>query len=1375
MKMNTFLGLDIGSVNVKACLITHRGELLKKETSRVTSDAIAAVNSAVIKLGNLEGVLGIGVSGSGRSVIPAHFGTGEFTSPLAIASGLLHYYPDARTIIQLGGHSSLIIRLEDGLKKPWKVVSNPLCAAGTGRFLEQQAYRLGISLDDFSRLALDHQGVVPRIAARCSVFAKSDLIHLQQKGVALPAMLYALCESVARMVSSLNGGTFDEPVYLVGGMSANPAIVQALKEAVSERNGHSVEVTVPDEAFFIEALGGALLSRNCKSHLVFPLQQVLDRNNFQSPSLTEVARRDRKTDATIKSPITGYLGVDIGSTSTKAVILDEAGKIVIAKNYIMTSGKPVDAVRQMFRNLLDKGAGMVNIAGVGVTGSGRYLVGHFIGADLVKNEITAQTRGAAEIDPEADIIEIGGQDSKLVIKRRGVVVDYQMNKACAAGTGSFIDELAEALGVKVTNGDFARLAFKAPHTIDLGTRCAAFMGQSVALAQQEGVPLEVIAASLAGSIAKNYLSKVVGHRKLGDKIVLTGAVFYNDAVVSAFREQLGDKQVTVAEHCEVSGAIGAALLARENKGDQPSTFKGFERVSNLDCDLNTFVCQVCDNNCTITKMSFNGNEASYYGSRCDRYDSRNGIKKQHTFFDEREKLLFSEYREGNGRGPTVGVPRALLTYDLAPLLIGFLNALHTRVILSGKTTGRIMEKSAELSYSDSCFPLKIMHGHVDSLKDTAQYIFYPSAIRLGAKEGDENQKYTCPLVQAAPFIVREVLGLGKRIVAPVLDFSLGNDEVIRNLTGAAVEMGFSRHAGRSAALAGIAVQNKFHFEKDELSDRLIKEVRIGQKPGVVILSRSYMSQDSGANMGIAETLANLGVIPIPMDFLPLNSVNPGEYSDRPYWSYEGKLISAAAIIAKEPNLYGLVLTNFGCGPNSFILPLLEDIMGGKPMGQLEIDEHAAEAGLVTRLEAFVDTIASYASTRNYENLLPVVIRRSSASITAVDKLFVIPRMAPFIDVAGAVMEAAGCSVLILPEPNEQNLRLANRVTSGTECLPYRVTLGDYLRFFQNNNQSSRDVQLLMAGSYGPCRLGKYALEQDKVLRSLGYDARVHTTVSNNAYRDINVGPDLLRYGMSAIFAVDWLERLLWRTRPYEKEHGVSERIFDDCLRKMVSACRSKQVLRPVLKNAAEAFYAARDDSIPRKPLVGINGEIYLRTNAFSNRDLVKECEAAGLEVMVSPMSEWIKYTSYRNLEDNIRFRRLRKIPASFIKHHILKGDDERLFALVKSALGDRAEPSIEDILLKTRHYLSPRCGSEAVLSIGAGLEWMENPDFAGVISVMPHGCMPGGIVAAMAEKFARDHRKPWISLTYDGIMETNNQTRISNFAEVIRYCSKPCG
>jgi len=1377
--MGYFLGVDIGSVNAKLVLIGEDCGIVKLDIEKITSSPDAAVALLVSRLSqgfNLEEIETAGVSGCGRGVIPREFNWSVYSSSLAIASGLLHSHPDAKTIIQIGGQSSLIIELEDGLRKPWKVASNPLCAAGTGRFLEQQAYRLGISMDDFARIAQQAEGTSPRIAARCSVFAKTDLIHLQQKGVPLGAMLCGLCDSIARGVISLTKGALREPIYFVGGVAANTAIVESLSEVVSARNGHPVRVIVPEKYLFIEALGSALLSRESgRNSRVTILPEVgAKQRYFEMPRLERIAQHDGWTPPQIDKPFTGYLGVDVGSTSTKAVILDESGKKVMAKSYLMTAGRPVDAVKEVFRNLLRDVGDKARIAGVGVTGSGRYLVGSFIGADLIKNEITAQTRAAAEIDPEADIIEIGGQDSKLVIKRNGIVVDYQMNKACAAGTGSFIDELAEQLGISVKNGDFADLAFKAPYTIDLGSRCAAFMGQAVASAQQEGVPLEVITASLSNSIAANYLSKVVGTRKLGDKIILTGAVFYNDAVVSAFKKALEGKTTIVAEHKEVSGAIGAALLAKEEMSGKGSRFKGFREVVDSEYKLTTFTCKRCENNCTISRMQVPNEPATYYGSRCDRYDSRLSQVRQETAFDDRERLLFREYKEGAGTGPTVGIPRALLIYDYAPLFIAFLNALGARVIFSSKTNKQIMEQAVELGYTDSCFPIKLLHGHAASLKDV-DYILYPCAIRLGIKEGDENQKYSCPLVQASPFIIRQVLGLEKQLLVPIIDFSRGDSDVINALADVAVKMGFTRRQGRRAAVAGLKAQREFEAAREELGSRLLQQLREKNQLGVVLLARSYMSQDAGANLGIAEKLAQLGVVPIPLDFLPLASVNAKEYSDRPYWFYESKHIAGAAIIASDPQLYGLVLTNFGCGPNSFILNIVEDIMGGKPLGQLEIDEHAAEAGIVTRLEAFVDTIKGFACSQKLYEVKgwDKSAYRSAPTTAKSKKVLLIPRMAPGAEVLAAAMEAFGVRAAVLPESNEQSLLYSNKVTRGTECLPYRVTLGDFMRFYYENGGGDFDlkqVEGFMASAFGPCRFGKYAVEQIRILKEIGFDFSIRTTVSNNAYRDLGLGPAFERLAWKGLVARDYMERLVWRTRPYEKSPGAAEQLFDEYIARISERIRRREPFDDVLRDATAAFRSLIDPDLPRRPLVAINGEIFLRSNPFSNNNLVKECEKAGLEVIVSPIGEWIKYMSHRNIEDGVRDRKIKKVLVGYIKK-ILQHYDEESVAVNFEGLLDIREPSIKDILALSSEYLSPKCGSEAVISIGTGIEWMENPRIAGVISVMPHGCMPGGIVAAMSEKFSAIYGKPWINLTYDGFPETTNLEKINNFAEIIRFCS----
>jgi len=353
--MKYSLGIDVGSVNAKLCLTDDSGQVVRLDSVKITTNPTAAINTLLSRLGDavpLNRIASAGVSGSGRGIIPGEFNWAEYSSSLAISSGLLHLYPEVKTIVQIGGQTSMVIVLEDGLKKPWKVSSNPLCAAGTGRFLEQQAYRLGISLEDLSHLALKCQGKPPRIAARCSVFAKSDLIHLQQKGVSMEAMLYALCESIARMVASLKKGIFEEPVYFVGGVAANRALVRALNEVLSARNGHEVSVIVPENYRHIEALGAALLSQKRSSSVSLIPEADVHQNYFEMPALDKVALPGNGASLKIAEPCSGYLGVDVGSTSTKAVILDETGTQVLAKNYLMTAGRPIEAVKQVFRNLL---------------------------------------------------------------------------------------------------------------------------------------------------------------------------------------------------------------------------------------------------------------------------------------------------------------------------------------------------------------------------------------------------------------------------------------------------------------------------------------------------------------------------------------------------------------------------------------------------------------------------------------------------------------------------------------------------------------------------------------------------------------------------------------------------------------------------------------------------------------------------------------------------------------------------------------------------------------------------------------------------------------------------------------------------------------
>ncbi|MGI5836311.1 MAG: acyl-CoA dehydratase activase [Chloroflexota bacterium] len=1412
-----FLGLDIGSVNARLAVVDASGKLVRLDSERIQRGPASAVTSLLDRLREVTpptSIAGAGVSGSGREIYSGQEGWQTYSSPYSAIMGVLWDQSEVKTIIAIGGQSALVIGLSGGLEKPWRVARSPLCAAGTGRFIEQQAYRLGIPIEEFGARALEWDSPPPRIAARCSVFAKSDLIHLQQKGWPIPAMLAGLSDSIARMIVAQWRDNFEQPIYCIGGVAANQGVVRALSDVLEIR-----QIIVPKYHAYREAIGVALLARKSpiQPHNLYPLIER-DENLFFIPRrLEKVVTHNGWEPAELGQTVTEVaVGVDVGSTSTKAVVISLTGD-VLAKSYLMTAGQPLEAIKQVMAELAPQVEGKVQVKAVGVTGSGRYLVGKFIGADLIKNEITAQTRAALQIDPLVDtIFELGGQDSKYVYLENGTVLDYQMNKACAAGTGSFIDELAEQLGISTRSGEFARLAFAADTQLDLGEKCTAFMSQAVTSAQHSSVSLEVIVSSLTTSLAKNYRSKVVSNRRVGNRIFLTGAVFYNDAAVAAFKAEFQGKTLVVPEHKEVTGAIGAALLALENqKEGVRSDFKGFSTVAQATYKLTNFTCNRCENSCAISVMTTDSGAKLYYGSRCDRFDAagrdetgrgdgetgRRGdaktaishqpsaigaqnseLRTQNrsqdsktgsaitTPFSERERLLFANYDPSKGVGALVGVPRALMTLDLAPLLTEFLNELGLRVRYSHSTNQRIIEKSVELAYTDSCFPIKLLHGHVASLLDEgAEYILIPNAIRMGRKSGDEDQRYSCPLVQAAPYIVKTVFGLGDRLLDPIIDLSQGDSLTVDSLVQIAQRMGFDRSRGKQAARAALEKQRLFELELTRAGHRLLQQLSSDPEAvGVVMLSRAYNAQDAGANLGMAQELQKLGVIPIPLDYLPVEQVDVLAISDRPYWNYERKLLAAAKLIAENPRLFGLFLSNFGCGPNSIIQNIVEDIMGGKPLGQIELDEHAAEAGYITRLEALVDTIKGYSRARLKRSGDPKkYVRRVPSSVRSGETVLV-ARMADHAEVVAGAMRSFGVNAQVLPESDERSIALSRDVTNGKECLPFRDSLGVFLRMAEDG-LLPKNARALMAGSFGPCRLGKYAQEQQKILDEQGVELEIMTTVSNNAYSDLGLGNRFELLAWQGILAADLLQRLLWMTRPYERKVGESNAAYQHYFSKLVSAIEARRPLERLMREATATFLDLRDPTLPSKPKVGINGEIYLRANRFCNKELVEVCEANGLEVEVAPMSEWLKYITVRNLEDGWSNRDLPRILRGVLRKLVTDYYEGKVASWFAEMIHER-EPSTRELLAASSRYLPSRNGSEAVLSLGSGIRQMADPHFAGVISVMPHGCMPGGIVAAMAEVISKEYGyKPWISLTYDGFADKVNPERIADLGEQLRH------
>ncbi|MDP2158305.1 MAG: acyl-CoA dehydratase activase, partial [Nitrospirota bacterium] len=595
-------------------------------------------------------------------------------------------YPKVKTIIELGGEDSKLIFLDQDSFSAKDFAMNSVCAAGTGSFLDQQAERLNLSIEEFSRLSLESMKP-PRIAGRCSVFAKSDMIHLQQIATPVEDIAAGLCFAVARNFkgSIAKGRILEKPVSFQGGVAANKGMVRAFSEIFNIDN-----LFIPEEFALMGAIGAAWKDMDTDRFHAFDLSRLegfinseqpqekgyaplivpgadftgrhlngrealcVTRNGLKHKNKTQITHHaspssDSSQITHHRSRITAFLGVDIGSISTNLALIDEQCN-VIAKRYLRTAGRPIEAVKQGLEEIRREVGDRIAIAGVGTTGSGRYMIADYIGADIVKNEITAQATAAAFIDKDVDtIFEIGGQDSKFISLKNGVIVDFEMNKACAAGTGSFLEEQAEKLNISI-KGEFQEIALRAKNPCRLGERCTVFMENSLMANLQKGLPKDDLLSGLAYSIVQNYINRVVCKRHIGDKIFFQGGVAFNKAVVAAFENYLG-KKVIVPEHHDVTGAIGMALIAREHmngrgKGQGASisaisskkpiphssrltphlsrvtAFKGFS-AAQRPYEISSFECKGCSNICEINRINVQGEKDHlYFGGRCEKYDVR---------------------------------------------------------------------------------------------------------------------------------------------------------------------------------------------------------------------------------------------------------------------------------------------------------------------------------------------------------------------------------------------------------------------------------------------------------------------------------------------------------------------------------------------------------------------------------------------------------------------------------------------------------------------------------------------------------------------------------------------------------------------------------
>ena len=1372
-----YIGLDAGSVSVKAVVLDASGNRVRSAYVLHRGHPLPVALSVLKDLAS-GGECLMSVTGSAGRLISSVLGLEPINEIVAQSYAARRLYPHVRTVIEMGGEDSKLILLGEAGVRDFAM--NSVCAAGTGSFLDQQAERLRLRIEELGELSLKCNKP-PRIAGRCSVFAKSDMIHLQQIATPVHDIVAGLCFAVARNFkgSIARGRTVVAPVAFQGGVAANKGMVRAFREVFGLD-----ELIVPEEFALTGAIGAALKGieeGTCRGFELTALQRYIDEGHAaregHAPLISSgdgFKARHLDPDLSAVHPPTGagqtdaYMGIDIGSISTNLAVIDTGGRL-LAKRYLMTAGRPIEAVSTGLAEIAAELGDRVNIRGVGTTGSGRYMIADYVGADIVKNEITAQATAAAYIDPTVDtIFEIGGQDSKFISLRDGVIVDFEMNKACAAGTGSFLEEQAEKLGISI-KGEFQDAAFSSSSPCKLGERCTVFMENSLMANLQCGTATPDLLAGLSYSIVQNYINRVVAGRAIGKRIFFQGGVAFNKSVVAAFEKYIGTT-VTVPPDHDVTGAIGMALIAQRHCGAnlvERSAFKGFE-YSSRPYTVSSFECHGCENLCEINRVQVEGHqERLFYGGRCEKYDIR---KKRASgppdLFAFREELMASYMRPPAGARPTVGIPRIFYFEEMLPYWATLLDELGFDAALSPYTNRSVVDLGLETVLSEACFPVKVALGHVRHLKNAGvDAVLLPSFISMNTAGDEFERGLACPHTQTIPYVARTAVE-GLRTVTPLVDVGRGREYMIKELGRAFQEAGLRRGRGaiKHAVIAAERAQAAF---RQALLDR--GRVALDSLTGraVVVIGRAYNALDRGMNLGVPEKLATLGVLSIPMDMLPIDDIRLSEDWPDMYWRSGQRVLRAARFVAGHEHLYPIFIGSFLCGPDSFILKYFAKELMDKPYLHLEIDEHSADAGAITRCEAFLDSIDGQRGTASKPDSV-VPVRRAMPSASGIGgRTIYIPNMSDHAWALAAAFERAGGRAEVLPESDRRSVELGMRHVSGKECYPCAVTTGDMVRAATDPGfQPERSAFFMPSGS-GPCRFGQYNVFHKQVLESIGLkDVPVFAPVQDDTlYATLGViGKDFVKHSWHGIVATELLGKCLHETRPYEREAGSSDALYGDYLKRLYAALKSDRGdVDGVLKDIRRDFASVPRTGEPR-PMIGVIGEIFVRSNRFSNEDLVRKIERLGGEAWLSPVEEWIYYINQMATRQALIKRDVSVIIDTFVKKKYKHYVERRYGGAFEGFLKTLHEPSTGDILKKAAPYVHDSFEGETVLSIGKAVDLCER-GASGIVNAMPFGCMPGTIVTALMRGISRRYGVPSISIPYDGTESPANAIVLEAFMD----------
>ena len=1294
-----------------------------------------------------------------------------------------------RALVSAGGETFMVYALDEHGKVSGVYTGNK-CASGTGEFFLQQIRRMDLGLDE--AVALSRGSEPHKISGRCSVFCKSDCTHALNHGEPKGRVVAGLSRMMAKKISELLVKLPEGPVMVVGGVAQNAVVMDFLRD---ERP----DLIVPDEAPVFEALGAALWALDNET-LPYPgLDELVIKGKSAFDFLAPLPRAESRV--TFKPSVRGtthagdecIIGLDVGSTTTKAVVLRTSDNAILASVYLRTNGDPVGASRQCYAGLAEQLSLPVEIVGLGVTGSGRQIAGLHALTDGIVNEIIAHATAAAYFDPAVDtIFEIGGQDAKYTYLTDGVPSDYAMNEACSAGTGSFLEEAAkESLGLDVTT--IADIALRAGHPPNFNDQCAAFISSDIKNAAHEGIERDDIVAGLVYSICMNYANRVKGNRPVGQKIFMQGGVCYNRAVPVAMAALVG-KPIVVPPDPGLMGAFGVALeiKARQQAGLLSRRAFDLRQLAAREVEYkNPFTCRggtdKCDRRCEINRLVIEG-ETYPFGGACNKYyNLRFHIDTDTAALDlvaVRQRLVFdtdavrSLPTDGATNGATngatdgvktVGINRSFMAHTLFPLYSRFFAQLGFHVVLPDAPR----EEGCERRGAAFCYPAELAHGMFDELlAKKPDFVFMPLVIEMHVAD-DAPYKKLCPFAQSEPFYLRTAFGLDGRapkLLTPTLNFSEG----FRSQRDEFVELGRRLGASRRRALdayeSACERMDTCHHEMHAAGRRVLDELEADPDAvAVVLFGRPYNAFAGEANMGIPHKFASRGVRIVPFDFFGFLDE---DCPDTMYWAMGRLNLKVARFVARHPQLFGAFITNFSCGPDSFLLTFFRDLMAGKPSLTLELDSHTADAGLNTRIEAFLDVVARHRELDRSGKTVAVARPFTPARAAVEDGALVVHTsmgerldardrrvhmLVPSMGTLGtqalaAAVRSLGIRATALHPADGEALKLGRGATNCKECLPLQLTVGSLLDYVTHERRDGEVLIYFMPESTGPCRFGQYNVFIKRLIEQRRIpDLCVVPLGDANSYSGL--GAKFTYRAWQAVVVGDAMNEVRSAVHVLAEDGPAGLAVFDEAWRLVLAALARENgtsVGETVKQAAALLQTIARKQDVADTPAVLLTGEIFVRHDELSCQRLTDRLAAKGFITRTSPISEFLYYVDY------IYRHRLSKEQQTFgdrlrlMLRPIMQRAVERRYkrALARSGFYRPELVEIGRVMDAGSQLMDPRFLGEAVLTVGSAVREILHT-VCGVISIGPFGCMPSRIAEAILSETMHTERLPETDHTAD--------------------------